>query len=230
MKTIGLIGGISWESSAVYYRLINEMVKQRLGGLHSARCVMLSVDFAEIEALQRSARWQDADREMADAAVSLEKAGADCVLICANTMHKCAPAVEASVHIPLLHIADAAAHAIQTAGIQTVGLLGTRFTMNEDFYKNRLSEKFGLQVLLPPAPDREIVDSVIFDELVLGKLLSESKKEYQRIIQELAHAGAGGIILGCTEIGLLVQQGDCTVPLFDTTHLHAAAAVDFALS
>jgi aspartate racemase len=188
------------------------------------------VDFAEIEALQRSARWQDADREMADAAESLEKAGADCVLICANTMHKCAPAVETRVHIPLLHIADAAAHAIQAVGIQTVGLLGTRFTMNEDFYKSRLAEKFSLHVLLPSIPDREIVDRVIFEELVLGKLLPESKKEYLRIIQELAYAGAGGIILGCTEIGLLVQQVDCAVTLFDTTYLHAAAAVDFALS
>ena len=230
MKTIGLIGGMSWESSAEYYRIINEAVKTRLGGFHSAKSVMISVDFAEIEILQQQGRWQDAAELLAGAARSLEMAGADFVVLCTNTMHKLAEEIEASIHIPFLHIADATAEVIRAAGVQKIGLLGTRFTMEELFYKGRLTEKHGLEVVTPEAADREIVHGVIYDELVKGVIRPESKAQYLAIIERLAAQGAEGVILGCTEIGLLVQDGDCRAPLYDTTRIHAQAAVDFALA
>ena len=230
MKTIGMIGGMSWESSAEYYRIINEEVHARLGGVHSAKCLMLSVDFAEVEEQQRLGHWAEASQMMVDAAQALERGGADFVVICTNTMHKMADEVQAAIHIPLLHIADAAAAEIQKQNLHRVGLLGTRFTMEESFYKDRLAEKFGLVVLIPSAEEREIIHRVIYDELVIGRINSASKAEYLRIIAKLQAQGAEGIILGCTEIGLLVQQADCDIPLFDTTLLHASAAVDFSLA
>ena len=230
MKTIGLIGGMSWESSAEYYRIINDEVKARLGGFHSAKCVMISVDFAEIEILQQQARWQEAAELLAGAARSLELAGADFVVLCTNTMHKLAQEVEASIHIPFLHIADATAEVVRAKGVQKIGLLGTRFTMEEAFYKGRLAEKFGLEVVTPEAADREIVHRVIYDELVKGVIRPESKAQYLAVIERLVAQGAQGVILGCTEIGLLVQDGDCRVALYDTTRIHALAAVDFALA
>jgi len=229
MKTIGLIGGMSWESSLEYYRLINEMVKNRLGGFHSAKCIMLSVDFAEIEELQHSGRWDEAGRIMAEAAKSLQKAGADLVVLCTNTMHISSPEIESAINIPFLHIADAAAVKIQKAGLMRIGLLGTRFTMEKDFYTRRLIEKFGIEVVIPEEADREIVHRVIYDELVKGFIRPESRVEYQQVISRLVNNGAGGIILGCTEIGLLIKEGDVSVPLFDTTPIHAEAAVNFAL-
>jgi aspartate racemase len=230
MKTIGMIGGMSWESSLEYYRIINEEVHRRLGGVHSAKCLMLSVDFAEIEEQQRLGKWVEGTQLMVDAARALERGGADFVVICTNTMHKMADDVQQSIHIPLLHIVDAAAAEIQARGFKKVGLLGTRFTMEESFYKDRLVEKFGLQVVIPNEPDREIVHRVIYDELVVGKINPASKIEYLRIIAELQAQGCEGIILGCTEIGLLVKQADCDLPLFDTTLLHAKASVDYALA
>ena len=229
MKTIGMIGGMSWESSIEYYRIINEAVKERLGDLHSAKCLMVSVDFAEIEVLQREGRWEEATRAMIAAARSVEAGGADFLIICTNTMHKMAGEVQRSIHIPLLHIADATAEAVKVRGLRRVGLLGTRFTMEEDFYRGRLVEKYALDVLIPDQADREIVHRVIYEELVLGRIEAASKAEYLRIIAGLAKAGAGGIILGCTEIGLLVSQADSRLPLFDTTRIHALAAVQFAL-
>jgi aspartate racemase len=229
MKTIGMIGGMSWESSLEYYRIINESVLKHLGGVHSAKCLMLSVDFAEVESMQRLGQWQEATQVMTDAARALEAGGADFLVICTNTMHKMAEEVEQSVHIPLLHIADATAIQVKAQGLKKVGLLGTRFTMEEGFYKDRLTQKFGLTVLIPDQTDRDIVHRVIYDELVLGKISEKSKAEYLRIIDGLVKQGAEGIILGCTEIGLLVKQSDCAIPLFDTTLLHAEAAVDFSL-
>jgi len=229
MKTIGLIGGMSWESSLEYYRIINEEVKARLGGLHSASCLMLSVDFAEIEVLQREGMWEESGRVLADAAQRLETAGAEILLLCTNTMHKVAGAIEAQIHIPFLHIADAAAERINAAGLHTVGLLGTRFTMEEDFYRTRLVEQHGLTVLTPDSAGREIVHRVIYDELVLGTVNPVSKQAYLDIIARLITAGAEGIILGCTEIGLLIHPEDAPVPLFDTTRIHAVAAVEAAL-
>jgi aspartate racemase len=229
MKTIGMIGGMSWESSIEYYRLINEAVKESLGGLHSARSLMVSVDFAEIEALQREGRWEDATRAMIGAARSVEAGGADFLIICTNTMHKMADEVQRNIGIPLLHIADATAEVIQARGLRRVGLLGTRFTMEEDFYRGRLTEKYTLDVLVPDAASREVVHRVIYDELVLGRIVPASKAAYLRIIAGLAEAGAEGIILGCTEIGLLVSQADSGLPLFDTTRIHALAAVQYAL-
>lgn len=230
MKTIGMIAGMSWESSVEYYRLINEEVHKRLGGLHSARCAMISVDFAEIEALQRSANWAEATQKMISYARNVENAGADFIIICTNTMHKMADAVQAAIGIPLLHIADATAGRIQSQGLKRVALLGTRFTMEEDFYRGRLESKHGLEVLVPTQPDRELVHRVIYDELCVGKILPSSKIAYARILRSLAAQGAEGIILGCTEIGLLVSQEDSPVPVFDTTRIHAEAAVDFALA
>ncbi len=230
MKTIGLIGGMSWESSLEYYRIINECVRDRLGGWHSARCVMLSVDFSPIEELQEAGDWEEMGRQLAADAQALERAGAGCVVLCTNTMHKVAPAIQAAVSIPMLHIADAAAGKVQAAGLQRIGLLGTRFTMEQDFYTGRLSEKFGLDVLVPPQPEREVVHRVIFDELVMGKILPASRQRYAEIIAGLVARGAQGIILGCTEIGLLVKPQDSPVPLFDTTRLHAEAAVEWSLS
>lgn len=229
MKTIGLIGGMSWESTIPYYRLINEGVKQRLGGLHSARLVLFSVDFAEIERLQHAGEWDAAGAVLVKAAQSLEAAGADCVVICTNTMHKVAPAVEAAVRIPLLHIADATAAAIRAAGIQTVGLLGTRFTMEQDFYVGRLMQRHGLSVLIPEAEERETVHRVIYEELCLGQINPASREAYRAAMAHLVQRGAQAIILGCTEISLLVGAEDATVPLFDTTAIHARAAVEFAV-
>jgi aspartate racemase len=230
MKTIGLIGGMSWESSIEYYRITNETVRAKLGGLHSAKSIMYSVDFAEIEALQHQARWEEATELMIAAAQSVEKGGADFVVICTNTMHKLADEVQRHIQIPILHIADATAEKIQAQGLKTVGLLGTKFTMEEDFYKGRLTQKYGLEVMIPIAEERELVHRVIFDELCLGKVKQSSKAQYVSIMERLANDGAEGIILGCTEIGLLVQQEDSPVPLFDTTIIHALAAVERALA
>lgn len=230
MKTIGLIGGMSWESSLEYYRLINEGIKTRLGGLHSARCVLVSVDFAEIEELQHTQRWAEAAQILSEAARNLERAGADCVVICTNTMHKVADEIQASVRLPLIHIADATAVQVQAAGLKRIGLLGTRFTMEEEFYVGRLIHQYGLDVIVPEPIERADVHRVIYDELCLGITRAESKARYVEIIQQLIARGAQGIILGCTEIGLLVQQADSRVPLFDTTRLHAEAAVEFALA
>lgn len=229
MKTIGLIGGMSWESTLPYYRLINEGVKQRLGGLHSARLVLYSVDFHEIEILQHADRWDEAGASLAAAARALRAAGAEFIVLCTNTMHKVAPAIEAAAGVPLLHIADPTAEAVKRAGLGTVGLLGTRFTMEQDFYRGRLESHHGLQVIVPDADDRAAVHRVIYDELCLGTTREESRHAYHDIIGRLAARGAQGIILGCTEIGLLVTPEDSPVPLFDTTALHAARAVEFAL-
>jgi aspartate racemase len=228
MKTIGLIGGMSWESTALYYRQINLAVQQRLGGLHSAKVLLISVDFHAIEVLQRAGDWAQAGKLLADAARSLEAAGADFLLLCTNTMHIVAPAIEAAVQLPLLHIADPTAQAIHRAGLSRIGLLGTRFTMEQSFYTERLKQQ-GLQVLLPDAPDRDTVHRIIFEELCLGQLRDESRQHYQRVMAKLVAQGAQALILGCTEITLLIGAADATVPLFDTTALHARAAVDLAL-
>jgi aspartate racemase len=228
MKTIGLIGGMSWESTALYYRQINEAVRQRLGGLHSAKIILWSVDFDGIAALQRAGDWAAAGAILANAARALEAAGADLVLLCTNTMHIVAPVIQASVHIPVLHIADPTAQAIQQAGYTTVGVLGTRFTMEQTFYVDRL-QQHGLRVLLPDPEDRDTVHRIIFEELCLGEIKSDSRQQYQQIMARLVAQGAQAIILGCTEITLLVNAEDATVPLFDTTALHARAAVDLAL-
>lgn len=228
MKTIGLIGGMSWESSIEYYRIINEVTKSKLGGLHSAKSVMYSVDFAEIEILQHQNRWQEATALMVSAAQNLERAGADFVVLCTNTMHKLAAEIEANIQVPFLHIADATAEKIQSRGIQKIGLLGTRFTMEQDFYRGRLVEKHGLEVLIPNAEEREVVHRVIYEELCLGIINPESRKQYIKIMNRLVESGAEGIILGCTEIELLVQNGDVTVSLFPTTRIHAEAAVEKA--
>ena len=229
MKTIGLIGGMSWESTVPYYRHINELVKQRVGGLHSARIVLYSVDFHDIERLQHAGQWDEAGRILAAAAASLEAAGADFLVLCTNTMHKVAPAIEAAVKIPLLHIADATAVEIQRAGLRKVGLLATRFTMEQDFYRRRLEDKHGIGVIVPDAADREVVHRIIYDELCLGAIRAASRDRYRRIIGRLASQGAEGIVLGCTEISLLVSAADSPVPVFDTTAIHAASAVEFAL-
>ena len=229
MKTIGLIGGMSWESTANYYRDINELVKQRLGGLHSAQTLLYSVDFQEIERLQHHGHWDEAGAQLAEIAHRLERAGADIVVLCTNTMHKVAPAIEAAVRIPFLHIADPTAETIKQAGIRRIGLLGTRFTMEEEFYRGRLAQKHGLEVIVPDTAGRDIVHRVIYDELCLGKIEDRSRQAYREIIARLVEHGAEGIILGCTEIAMLVSPVDSPVPLFDTTRLHAASAVDFAL-
>ncbi len=230
MKTIGLIGGRSWESTLPYYRLLNEGVKHRLGGLHSARVVLYSVDFHDIERLQHAGRWDEAGAMLASAARALQAAGADFLLLCTNTMHKVAPAIETAVTIPLLHIADPTAEAVKQAGIRTVGLLGTRFTMEEDFYRGRLAARHGLEVIIPDVADRDLVHRVIYEELCLGVTRDASRTAYRDVIGRLVAQGAQGIILGCTEIGLLVKPEDAPVPLFDTTLLHAANAVDVALA
>jgi aspartate racemase len=229
MKTIGMIGGMSWESSIEYYRIINEAVQEQLGALHSAKSLMVSVDFAEIEVLQRENRWEEATRAMIDAARSVEAGGANFLIICTNTMHKMADEVQRSIGIPILHIADATAEVVKARKLRRIGLLGTRFTMEEHFYRGRLVEKHNLEVLIPEPADREIVHRIIYNELVLGRIEPASKAEYLRIIASLAEAGAEGIILGCTEIGLLVSQADSRLTLFDTTRIHALAAVQFAL-
>ena len=229
MKTIGMIGGMSWESTLEYYRIVNQEVKARLGGLHSAKCLLYSVDFEEIEALQRRNQWPKAAGVLSRAAQGLEKGGADFILICTNTMHKVAEEVEQSVSIPLLNIADATAEKIIAAGMQKIALLGTRFTMEEDFYKGRLVNAFGLEVLVPNNAEMDVIHRVIYQELCLGKIDNNSRQKYLDVIDRLVGEGAEGVILGCTEIGLLVRQEDTRVPLFDTTEIHARAAVEFAL-
>ncbi len=230
MKTIGLLGGMSWESTATYYRIINTEIKNRLGGLHSAKIILYSVDFSEIEKLQHSGDWSATTEILSNAAGSLQVGGADCLVICTNTMHKVADEIEKRIDIPLLHIADATAGEIQAGGSTTVGLLGTRFTMVEDFYRGRLRAKFGINVVIPDDEDRAIVHDVIYKELCRGTIRETSRQEYIRIIQRLAERGAQAVILGCTEVSLLVGQQDTDIPLFDTTRIHAISAVEFALS
>lgn len=230
MKTIGILGGMSWESSLEYYRIMNEEVKARLGGLHSASLVMHSFDFEPLSKLLFESDWPALAEILSGQARKLEEAGADCLVIATNTMHQAAPLIEEAVGIPLIHIADAAGRAIQQAGLERVELLGTRFTMELDFYRLRLKEKFGVEVLIPESDDRELINRVIFDELCLGLVEDGSRREYLRIIDELAGRGAQGVVLGCTEIPLLVGPKDTALPLLDTTALHAKAAVDFALS
>jgi len=229
LKTIGLVGGMSWESTAHYYRLLNEGVKARLGGLHSARLLLHSLDFAPIEQMQREGRWGDAAAVLRQAVRGLEAAGADFALLCANTMHKVADEVMAGAKIPLLHIADVTADAVEAAGVRAVGLLGTRYTMEEAFYRKRLSERHGLAVLVPGPEERALVNRVIFEELVLGVASPASKARYLEVIDGLRRAGARGIVAGCTEIGMLLGPSDCPLPWFDTTELHVAAALDRAL-
>jgi len=230
MKVIGLIGGMSWQSSAAYYRLVNEGVGARLGGQHNARSLLDTVDFAVVEAMQHAGRWDEAGDVLADAALRLERGGADCVVLCTNTMHKVAARIEAAVRIPLLHIVDATAAALVAGGFHRVGLLGTAFTMEEEFYRGRLRERFGIEVLVPGEAGRRVVHRVIYEELCRGVVRPESKAAYTAVMQDLAGQGAQAIVLGCTEIMLLVGQADTSLPLFDTTALHAAAAVDFALA
>jgi aspartate racemase len=229
MKTIGLIGGMSWESSLEYYRIINERVKARLGGFHSAKSVLYSVDFAEIETLQQQGKWPEAAQILSRAAKSLEAAGADFLVLCTNTMHKVAAEIESAVRIPLLHIADATARDVSSRGLKKIGLLGTRFTMEEGFYKGRLTQKYGLEVFVPGPSDREVIHRVIYEELVFGRIDPSSRQQFVQIIDRLAGGGSEGVILGCTEIGLLVKDGDSPLPLFDTTRIHAEAAADLAL-
>jgi aspartate racemase len=229
MKTIGLLGGMSWESSLEYYRIINQAAKRRLGGLHSARCIMFSYDFAEIEALQHTDSWDKLTQKMIDGVRRLKAGGADFLVICTNTMHRMADEIEKATGMPLLHIVDAAAEAIRAQGLEVVGLLGTQFTMNGDFYRVRLKQQHGIQVLIPGAADREAVHRIIYDELVLGEIRKESREKYLEVIAKLKSQGAQGVILGCTEIPLLVKQEDVDIPIFDTTSLHAEAALDWAL-
>ncbi|MFC1477500.1 aspartate/glutamate racemase family protein [candidate division KSB1 bacterium] len=229
MKTIGMIGGMSWESTLEYYRVVNERVKARLGGSHSAQCIIYSVEFAEVERMQYEERWDKLTGMMTDNARALESAGADCIVICTNTMHLMADDVGQAVDIPLLHIADATAERIKTAGMRKVGLLGTKFTMEKSFYKDRLKERHGIDVVTPGNLDRSIINEIIYKEFVTGSMKPSSKQEYVRVINSLAGAGAEGIVLGCTEIPLFITQEDSPVPLFDTTTIHAEAAVEFAL-
>jgi aspartate racemase len=230
VRTIGLIGGMSWESSALYYRHINEAFRSRLGGLHSAKIILYSVDFQEVERLQQLQDWESAGLLLADAARTLETAGADFLVLCTNTMHRVAPVIEAAVRIPLFHIADPTAGEIKKAGLSLVGLLGTRFTMEQDFYKSRLHERHGLEVLIPKLEDREIIHRTIYDELCLGIVTDASRAAFRRVMQDLVRQGAQAIILGCTEITLLIGPQDSTVPLFDTTFIHAQKTAERALS
>lgn len=229
VKTIGIIGGMSWESSAQYYALINRAVRDRLGTAHSAKIVMHSLDFAPVAEMQRAGEWDELAELLSDCARGLEAAGADCLLIATNTMHKLADEVESASHLPLIHIADCAADAICARGMTKVALLGTAFTMEQDFYRERLQEHHGLDCIVPDASDRAEVHRIIYEELIAGEVLDASRDQYRAIIERLVEDGAQGVILGCTEIGLLVSQTDSSVPLFDTTELHALAAVDFAL-
>ncbi len=228
MKTIGLIGGMSWESTSEYYRIINEEIKERLGGLHSAKCMINSVDFEEIERFQSNGDWDGAGEILGNAANSLQKGGADFIIICTNTMHKVVEKIKENIHIPVLHIADATAKEIKRKDIQKVGLLGTKYTMEQDFYKLRIEENH-IKVMVPSKKDRDKVNEVIYTELCLGKITSSSREYYKRVIEELVQEGAQGIILGCTEIGLLIKQEDVSIPIFDTTHIHAVEAVNFSL-
>jgi aspartate racemase len=229
VKRIGLLGGMSWESSAEYYRLVNEATRQRLGGLHSADCLLRSVDFADVEQLQRAGSWEEAGALLAGEARALVRAGAELLMLCTNTMHKVADAIAGAVDVPFVHIADTTADAVRAAGIGRVGLFATAYTMEQDFYVGRLRDQHGLDVLVPEAADRRIVHDVIYDELCVGVVAPESREEYRRIMRELAGRGAEGILLGCTEIDLLVTQDDSPVPVFDTTRLHAQRAVNLAL-
>ncbi|WP_339148954.1 MULTISPECIES: aspartate/glutamate racemase family protein [unclassified Sutcliffiella] len=228
MKVIGLIGGMSWESSVEYYRIINQEVKRRMGGLHSAKCLLYSVDFQEIERYQSEGAWEKAGEVLGDAASSLEMGGADFIVICTNTMHKVVNDIQSKITIPLLHIADATAAQIKEKGINSVGLLGTRYTMEQDFYKSRL-EMNGIKVIVPNEEERVIINKVIYEELCLGKIQQKSRDYYKKVIQGLIESGANGIILGCTEIGLLVKPEDSDVPLFDTAYIHAFEAVNMSL-
>jgi len=230
VKTIGLLGGLSWHSSLEYYRIINQAVQDRLGGAHSARCLLYSLDYAEVDALERQNRWDDTAAIVLAAAQSLERGGADFLVICTNTTHKLADRVQAKIGIPILHIADATARAVRERGMQRVGLLGTRFTMEEDFVRGRLARSTGLDVLVPPASERELVNRVIYDELCAGVFRDEARRQFLDIMRGLVEAGAEGIILGCTEIGLLVPPDACPAPAVDTARVHALAAVDFALA
>ncbi|MBP2658390.1 MAG: aspartate racemase [Firmicutes bacterium] len=229
MKTIGLIGGMSWESSIIYYRIINELVREKLGGMHSCKSLMYSTDFAEIEKLQHQGKWDKLAEMMINISLNLKNAGADCIVVCTNTMHKLADAVENTIDIPLIHIADATAKPILKQGLKKVGLLGTKFTMEEDFYKGRLTSKHNIEVIIPEPDEREIIHSVIYQELVIGKIADSSREKYNKIIEGMYRNGAEGIILGCTEIALLVHEKDSHIPLFDTTQIHAQAAVEFSL-
>jgi len=225
MKTIGLLGGMSWESSLEYYRIINELIQAKLGELHSAQCVMYSVDFDPYEKWMRQGNWDHIGNELTELAKKMENAGADVLIICTNTMHKLVPVIESHISIPILHIADATANSIKEQGLTKVGLLGTRFTMEEDFYAGRLKEKHGIEVIIPNPEDRTQIDRIIFEELVKGIITQESRDIYLRIIQELQQKGAQGVILGCTEIPLLIKQADSPIPVFDTTQLHAEYAI-----
>jgi aspartate racemase len=229
VKTLGLIGGMSWESTVPYYRTINRVVGARLGGLHSARLVLYSVEFHEIEVLQHEGRWEEAGDVLADAARAVRRAGAEAIVLCTNTMHKVAGQIEAAVDVPLLHIADATAARVKQAGVARVGLLGTKFTMEQDFYRGRLGAQHGLEVLTPTAAQRDLVHAVIYGELCLGRVEESSRQEYRQIVSDLVGQGAQGVILGCTEIGLLLGPDDATVPLFDTAAIHAEAAAEWAL-
>lgn len=229
MKTTGLLGGMSWESTVPYFQVLNRRIGERLGGLHSARIVLLSVDFQEIELLQHQGRWEELGEILAGEARTIERAGADFLVLCTNTMHLVAPAIEAAIGIPLLHIADATAQRVREVGLSRVGLLGTRFTMEEPFYRGRLQDLHGLEVVVPPPADREVVHRVIYEELVLGSIRPDSRRAYQRIVGAMEREGAQGVILGCTEIGLLLEPGDAGVPLFDTALIHAEAAAELAL-
>ncbi len=230
MKTIGLIGGMSWESTVTYYQVVNRFVGEALGGLHSARVVMHSVEFHEVQALQHQGRWHEAGALLADAARSVERAGADFLVLCTNTMHMVSPQIEAAVDVPLLHIADATASRVVERGVRTVGLLGTRFTMEEDFYKGRMQRRHGLEVLVPAEDDRALVHRVIFEELCRGHVEAASRAELCRIVDEMQREGAAGVVLGCTELGLLLRPEDAEAPLFDTAHVHAEAAARLALA
>jgi aspartate racemase len=230
VRTIGLLGGMSWESTVPYYQIINRTIAEKLGGLHSAKLLLYSVDFAEVERLQRADQWVEAGSLLADAALALQEAGAHFIVLCTNTMHRVAPDIEARIEIPLLHIADPTAQAIRRSGFSTLGLLGTRFTMEEDFYRGRLERKFGLAIHVPDAASRTLVHEVIYSELCRGVISASSREEFRRVVSELIGMGAEAVILGCTEIGLLLRPVDVPVPLFDTTVLHAEAAGLFALA
>ena len=230
MKTIGLIGGMSWESSAEYYRVINQETKRRLGGHHNAPSVLVTVDFAEVERLQHCGQWEELGGVLVKAARQLERGGADVVVLCTNTMHKLADSIAGAVQIPLLHIADAVGRTIQRSGQRRVGLLGTRFTMEQSFYSDRMRERFGIDTIVPSTADRQVIHDVIYDELCHGVIREESRATYQGIIAGLAAVGADAVVLGCTEIGLLISQADSILPVHDSTPIHAVAAVEFALT
>ena len=229
MKTIGMIGGMSWESSLEYYRIMNQAVKEKLGGFHSAQCILYSVDFDDVEKLQHQGDWESLTRLMIEAAQRVKKAGADFLVICTNTMHKMADEVQRAIQIPLLHIADVTARAVKADGQSRVGLLGTKFTMEQDFYNGRLKEIHGIDILIPEDKERQLIHDILYNELCLGEIKELSREKFQSIIQNLVKRGAQGVILGCTEIPLIVRQEDYEIPLYDTTALHAKAAVDFAL-